>query len=57
MTDDKQEYGDFEFLMKDKEKIRTWWLKNLSLSSVVSYSIALRPGIESMDAYHDKSLN
>ena len=42
MTDDKHEYDDFSFLIKDKEKIRTWLLKNLSLSSVVSYSISLR---------------
>ena len=44
MTDDKKYYEDFEFLIKDKEKIRTLILKNLSLSSVVfipSHSVIL----------------
>ena len=49
MTDNKQDYEDFEFLIKDKEKIRTWLLKNLALSSVVSYSIALRHAVESIN--------
>ena len=42
-------YDDFSFLIKDKEKIRTWLLKNLPLSSVVSYSISLCHAVESMD--------
>ena len=54
MTDDKQEYDDFSFLIKDKEKIRTWSLKNLSLSSVVSYSISLHHAVESMDLPENK---
>ena len=49
MTDDKKDYDDFNFLIKDKDKIRTWLLKNLATSSVVSYSIALRHAIQSMD--------
>ena len=54
MTDDKKEYDDFSFLIKDKAKIRTWLLKNLSLSSVVSYSISLRHAVESMDLPENK---
>ena len=54
MTDDKHEYDDFSFLIKDREKIRTWLLKNLSLSSVVSYSISLRHAVESMDLPENK---
>ena len=54
MTDDKKEYDDFSFLTKDKAKIRTWLLKNLSLSSVVSYSISLRHAVESMDILEHK---
>ena len=30
MTDNKKNYDDFNFLMKDKEKIRTWLLNNLA---------------------------
>ena len=54
MTDDKQENEDFSLLIKDKEKIRMWLLKNLSLSSVVSYSIALCHAVESMDIPENK---
>ena len=54
MTDQKKDYDDFEFLIKDKEKIRTWLLKNLSLSSVVSYAIGLRHAVESMDLPESK---
>ena len=54
MTDDKHEYDDFSFWIKDKAKIRTWLLKNLSLSSVVSYSISLRHAVESMDIPENK---
>ena len=54
MTDDKKDHNDFEFLIKDKEKIRTWLLKNLSLSSVVSYAISLRHVVESMDIPESK---
>ena len=49
MTDNKKNYDDFNFLIKNKEKIRTWLLNNLATSSVVSYSIALRHAIQSMD--------
>lgn len=49
MNDDKKDYNDFEFLCRDRERIRSWLLNNLSLSSVVSYSIALRHAVESMD--------
>ena len=49
MTNDKKNYNDFNFLIQDKEKIRTWLLNNLATSSVVSYSIALRHAIQSMD--------
>ena len=54
MTDDKKDYDDFNFLIKDKDKIRTWLLKNLATSSVVSYSIALRHAIQSMDISESK---
>ena len=54
MTDDKQEYDDFAFLIKLKETIRTWLLKNLSLSSFVSYSIALRHAVQSIDLPENK---
>ena len=49
MTDNKKNYDDFNFLIKNKEKIRTWLLNNLAILSVVSYSIALRHAIQSMD--------
>ena len=49
MTNDKKDYDDFNFLIKDRDKIRTWLLNNLATSSVVSYSIALRHAIQSMD--------
>ena len=35
MTDNKKNYDDFNFLIKNKEKIRTWLLNNLATSSVV----------------------
>ena len=54
MTDDKKDYDDFNFLIKNKDKIRTWLLKNLATSSVVSYSIALRHAIQSMDISESK---
>ena len=49
MTDGKKDYDDFNFLIKGKYKVRTWLLNNLATSSVVSYSIALRHAIQSMD--------
>ena len=49
MTNDKKDYDDFNFLIKDKDNIWTWLLNNLATSSVVSYSIALRHAIQSMD--------
>ena len=54
MTDNKKDYDDFNFLIKDKDKIRTWLLNNLATSSVVSYSIALRHAIQSMDISEKK---
>ena len=54
MTNDKKDYDDFNLLMKDKDKKRTWMLKNLSTSSVVSYSIALRHTIQSADITESK---
>ena len=49
MTDNKKDYDDFNFLIKDKDKIRTWLLNNLATSSMVSYSIALQHAIKFMD--------
>ena len=54
MTDDKKNYDDFEFLIKHKDKIRTWLLKNLSLSSVISYAIASCHAVESVDLSESK---
>ena len=54
MTDKKKDYDNFEFLIQDKEKIRTWLLNNLSTSTVGSYSIALRHAIQSMDITESK---
>ena len=54
MTDDRKDYDDFDFLIKDRDKIRTWLLNNLATSSVVSYSIALRHAIQSMDLSEKK---
>ena len=54
ITDKKKDYDNFEFLIQDKEKIRTWMLNNLSTSTVGSYSIALRHAIQSMDITDSK---
>ena len=54
MTDKKKDYDDFEFLINDKTKIRSWLLNNLSTSSVANYSIALRHAISSMDIPQNK---
>ena len=55
ITDKKKDYDNFEFLIQDKEKIRTWLLNNLSTSTVGSYSIALRHAIQSMDITASKN--
>ena len=34
-----KDYDDFNFLIKDKDKIKTWMLNNLSACHVVSYCI------------------
>ena len=54
MTDKKKDYDNFEFLINDKTKIRSWLFNNLSTSSVANYSIALRHAISSMDVPQTK---
>ena len=54
ITDNKKDYDNFDFLIKNKDEIRTWLLNNLSTSSVSFYSIALRHAISSMNIPESK---
>ena len=54
-TENSKNYDNFEFLIKDKERIKTWMLENLSVSTCAYYSISVRKAIDSMSiAQKDK---
>ena len=42
MIDDKQEYDDFSLQIKDKEKMRTYLLKNLSLYILIQLHFVIQ---------------
>ena len=43
-----KDYDNFKFLIKDKERIKTWMLQNLAVSSRGFYSIFIQKAIDSM---------
>ena len=41
-TDNSKDYDNFQFLITDKEQIKTWMLQNLAVSTCGFYSISVR---------------
>lgn len=54
ITGKKKDYDNFDFLIQNKDEVRTWLLNNLATSSASFYSIALRHAISSMNIHESK---
>ena len=54
VTNNKEDYDNFEILDTQRNKIRKWMLDNLSLGTVCNYTTALSRAVDSMDVAQNK---